>query len=234
MEPLRFVGPLDPKDYENDALRVAKDYLLGIQRTLEEGGCAPVLPTEHRLWEYGMGLLASLEVPKLRTVLEVGGGDSLFLPSLVGWNKMLRTGTILYDAHETTHFGGQARQVLLVDPEVRYRALVGDLPVNKYDFVACISVIEHVKDEASFVQFLADRVTPGGILFLTSDYAEASEDIYHFRWMRERIYSREGWLRLLLAFRDQGLTPIEKPDLTWRGPQVFDYNFACMTLRREE
>ena len=241
--PLHFITALDPAHYENDAMKVVQGILLETQAKLKEHLIAPDLPSEHRMWEYGMGLLSTLSVNTLRRVLEVGGSNSLFLPTLASFNKRTRKGTVLYDALETKEWATpenvswQKRQMEVIDPEVRF--LQWDLPSQpdaEFDFVACISVIEHEVEEENLIRSLAHFVAPGGVLYLTSDFGEKAPDTYHFSWMRERIYTPASWKRLVEKFAFLSLFPVEgelPPDYEWKGAHVYgSYNFACMTLQR--
>lgn len=100
--------------------------------------------------------------------------------------------------------------------------------------VLCISVIEHVKDEAQFLYDLSCLVAPGGWLILTMDFAATLPDTYHFHWMRERIYTPVSMFDLAVTLQKHGLR-------VWRDdplynvpfiPLVHDYAFSSLVLRK--
>lgn len=63
--------------------------------------------------------------------------------------------------------------------------------VGRADFISCISVIEHVEDEDTFLRHMVNLLAPGGVLFLTTDYdpSNSPEDTFMYHWMRKRIYN---------------------------------------------
>lgn len=230
---------LSPDDYDDDSSQAVRLYITKAAEKLKLQGLLPDLPHEHRIWEYNTGLLASIQVPHLRRALEVGGSNSLFLPSLIELNLAIRRGSILYDSLEAPEWAVasnlvyQERQAKAIDPEVRLSQMT-NVPEAKgqYDFIACISTIEHIEDPL-FLDRIAPLLAPRGVLFLTSDAAEKEPDTYHFHWMRTRIYTPERWraLETYLSMKHH-LAPIGGRDLTWKGPHVYDYNFVSMALGR--
>lgn len=231
---------LDPIDYDDGSFQAVQKFVTETALDLKQDNLCPALPHEHRIWEYTMGLLASIEAPTVRRVLEVGGSNSLFLPALIQMNSQIRKGAILYDALEAPEWATpenlsyQERQAQLILPEVRLRQMT-DLPLGtQYDYIACVSTIEHIKD-GLFLDQIAGMLAPRGILFLTSDAGESEPDKYHFHWMRERIYTPGSWRRLetYLCMKHK-LAPVGGRDLMWRGAHVYDYNFVSMTLGRIE
>lgn len=51
---------------------------------------------------------------------------------------------------------------------IEYRAGGVEAATGTHDLVTCMEVIEHVTDPASFVQGLADRMAPGGLLVMST------------------------------------------------------------------
>ena len=64
------------------------------------------------------------------------------------------------------HAAGQGLQI-------DYRAAPVELLDGQFDLVTCMEVIEHVADPAAFVQDLANRLTSGGLLILSTPNATA-------------------------------------------------------------
>jgi SAM-dependent methyltransferase len=112
--------------------------------------------------------------------------------------------------------------------------------LGKADFVACISVLEHVEDEDAFLCDLNFLLASGGVLFLTVDYdpTGAPEDKFQFHWMRKRIYNQQSldslWAKLdrlgLRKFGEVDYTPA--PDQANNIPGL-GYSFASICMRKE-
>ena len=99
-----------------------------------------------------------------KRALDVGCGAGLLSEPLA---RLGATVTALDAAHENiaiarTHAEGQG---LLID----YRATpVEQLDSDKFDLVTSMEVIEHVTDPAAFIQALAAKLAPGGLLILST------------------------------------------------------------------
>lgn len=191
-------------------------------RAVEDCWVEGVQASDRRKWEYLIALKAlqehSLDQPLLR-IVDVGGAGSIF--SQV--------------CHEA--FGLRAE---IVDP-----SHPGSVALHEYlqwsprlaSAVTCLSVLEHVEDEAQLLYDLASLVVPGGLLVLTVDCAPTVDgtgrDHYHFHWMRKRIYDRLRLHDLITAVRPYALTPVEPPDYPYQvTPYVYDYTFASLVLRK--
>ena len=86
---------------------------------------------------------------------------------------------------------------------------------NKFDFIACISVLEHIKDHRAAVRSMLSLLNPGGHLILTFPYNEKNyiENVYKVSGSNVKgdapfttqVYSRkeldlwtsENWVRIL-------------------------------------
>ncbi len=104
------------------------------------------------------------------------------------------------------------------------------------DLVLCISVIEHVKDEAQFLYDLSCLVAPGGWLILTMDFATTVPDTYHFHWMRERIYTPLAMVTMQEKCAINRMdrwpwTPAPNYCIPFT-PLVHDYGFCSLVLRK--
>lgn len=174
-----------------------------------------------RRWEYAMALRA------VREWWWEGGGHPKSLPPLA-----VDVGGAGSPLHEMLRARGL--DVFVVDPTVNFpvEKMVGKVNAS---VVTCISTIEHVPHEAGFIHALAQILSPGGLLFLTTDaWDQEGEDITHFHWMRERIYNRNRLCALAAHLALLGVLPFGEVDLRYHGPQVYDYSFAAMTFRKED
>jgi hypothetical protein len=102
--------------------------------------------------------------------------------------------------------------------------------------VFCLSVLEHVDDLDEFCYHLSCLVAPGGLLFLTMDYCDsrgaAPADTYHFHWMRKRIFNGITIRDLADIFTDRDFVLLGAQDYADHGPQVYNYTFASLALRK--
>jgi len=105
-------------------------------------------------------------------------------------------------------------------------------------FVACVSVIEHVMDLPGFVEDLKRVVTPGGVLFLTSDIwnqRDEDPDKAHWHWMRNRIFTPGTWEATAANFCASGeFALLGDHDFSWGGVVLenWGYSLCSMAMRR--
>jgi SAM-dependent methyltransferase len=110
---------------------------------------------------------------------------------------------------------------------------IEDYPDVEAAVVTAISVAEHVEDMRAFLRGCAHHLRPGGLLFLTGDYAEnCAPDTYHFHWMRERIFDRHTWGMVASTLTQYGMRHFGDVDRTYHGPQVYDYTFASLCMQK--
>jgi hypothetical protein len=100
--------------------------------------------------------------------------------------------------------------------------------------VYCLSVLEHVDELEHFLYHLNCLVAPGGLLFLTLDCCHGEQifvqDVYHFHWMRKRIFSRLEWNLLEVAPPMVHFKLFGQADWAHHGNHVYDYTFASLAL----
>jgi len=121
-----------------------------------------------------------------KTALDVGCGAGLLTEPLA------RLGAAVSGLDASADLIAVARQhARAAGIEVDYRA--GDLTEmeGQFDLVTCMEVIEHVADPAGFVNALARRLAPGGLLIMSTPNATA-------------------WSRLLIIKVAEGLGRISK------------------------
>lgn len=180
---------------------------------------------EHRRWEYGL----TLQVAKrygLTTCLDVGGGGSIL--SAVLMSQGIETVTVDPSDYVAQH--GAQSEMLGLTLDYRKQDFMAFDEEFLADLVACISVMEHIEDDIAFFDKLLRHVAPGGILVLTVDFHASGEIQWH--GMQCRTYN-ESRLRMLAA-RAAGFEVLGPMDYLSRGPHVYGYNFASLTLRRIE
>lgn len=205
---------LDPADLDEPELL---DQLVHVDRHWDT--------TQHpmRRWEYAMALLALSRWMTEGTIhsrirmADVGGAGSPF-------RMMTGYDTTIIDPNEPE--STSAHPVEAIAPA----------HAEVYDVVFSISVFEHTTQPLAFLDALVRILNPGGLLFLTFDYAGDAQDFddhYHFNWMRERMMTEVHWRTLSQALHVfGGLRPFGEVDFRDHGPQVYDYTFASLCMRK--
>lgn len=175
-------------------------------------------------------------------ILDVGGAGS-------PWTWLVAAHTRLPVQIIDPEFNGLgvgAPTTELENPDIYTVRQFGHNPLEgKADFIACISVLEHIQDEQAFLVDLVKLLAPGGVLFLTVDYdpTNAEKDEFQFHWMRKRIYNARSFYlnsnpdSVKMRLMDLGLDPFGETDL---GPLPLEsttipglgYTFASLCMRK--
>lgn len=140
-----------------------------------------------RTVEYSFSL-RELAISGAKTVLDVGSGTTAF-PAL------MRSCNVEVSAIDSS----KKRNKYF--PVIR-DSILNPIKINgkKFDFITCISVLEHIVDYETAVKNMAYMLNPSGTLVMTFPYNEKefNEDAYsmngaEYRWKGNiaRIYSRE-------------------------------------------
>lgn len=192
----------------------------------------------HRAWEYGL-VLAALRANGAKTVLEIGGGGSLFAPAAA----MLGREVMQVDRKDCTHWTSkQARRLDISLPYVQWDFPGEYITDRQFDAVVSISVIEHTSADASktvptndgdrraralFWQKMLDLVKPGGLVAITTDF--------HPDKVRNIKFNKFEMLGLYATARAAGFDWFgDGYDYTYAGEFVNYYTFASLVLRRED
>jgi ubiquinone/menaquinone biosynthesis C-methylase UbiE len=200
---------------------------------------------KHRLWEYALAQKVLKEVfgdkNGLR-VCDVGCAGS-FLAPILYW---LGNHVVMYDIWSMGNYHDftmeQMRKVAQHRREGSYEFKergLGGMQQDDRDFDAafCVSTIEHIaKYQEAFVDLL-DMVKPGGLVFLTSDFAEDEEDHYQYSYLRAgKMFTKKTYEELIEIGKNKGFHLLGgKHDLTWgeENRLVNDYGFGALALVRE-
>lgn len=173
-----------------------------------------------RAWEYGIALHA-LRAAGCRSVLDVGGGGSVFAPSAA----VLGMEVTQVDPGDCSAWvGAQSERIGL--PLAYHQADLMSYEISPYDAVTCLSVLEHVEDDLSFFRRLQEFVRPGGVLALTVDFWPDGRPQVDGHL---RTYNMASLSRLVDAAPGYHLDP---PDYRDHGNHVYGYTFASLVLRR--
>jgi SAM-dependent methyltransferase len=166
-------------------------------------------------------------------VLDAGAGrDSVYLPGLkeLGFSDL--TGLNL-DRHDDADAG--------VKDGIKYE--YGDMtkteyPSSHFDFVACLSVIEHGVDVGLFLHEMGRIIQPGGHLFVSFDYWKEKIDTSGL-WTHDaaiNIFSGEEVLALWDYALEVGFGLVGGMDLNCGEPIIewagLKYTFANLLFQR--
>jgi hypothetical protein len=117
-----------------------------------------------------------------------------------------------------------------------------DLPSDHFDYITCLSVIEHGVNAKAFVDETYRLLKPEGTLWVTFDYwpqkIEHDIRLFDLPWT---IYCQEDVVRFLDIARQAGLEPAAEIDWTidegvicpgYHSPGPFSYTFGVLQMRK--
>lgn len=191
----------------------------------------------HRRWEWALALKVIDEIRVQNQPLKIadfGGGVGFLGPACLLRNDKVALYEVWNqpsDRQKATH---QFCEVKDKDWELINRGL-GELDESdfcKYDVACCISVLEHTENPLRCFEDLLRSVRPGGLVFLTVDFALDENDHYVMNHLRKRIYTEQKMWELVEKAREFDFLFLHgEADWSWQGQQVYDYNFASLALR---
>lgn len=217
-----YCKTIDPKDYETSDLFTHVDNMVGIM-----DGLYTTWGTEFRKWEYGTALKA-LRENGAKTVLDVGGGSSMFAAAATWAGFEV---TVVDPDDYVDMFKRQSERVGQIIPYIKtdfFHYSTG----YKFDAVMCISTIEHVQDDEKFFLKLLEHVNPDGLLVLTTDFhPERSAPVYPSHL---RTYNAEALNHLIKLAKAEGFEVFgSKPNYKKFEPLIYNlYSFASLVLKR--
>lgn len=220
-KPMRYSKTIDPLDYEKSDLYRHIDNMCGVLN-----GAYTPWATEFRKWEYGT-VLSALRANQAHTVLEVGGGSSLFAAAAIwaGFDV-----SVVDPDDYRSMFDEQSRRI--AQPiSYAYQDFMA-FPSNQiFDAVTCISVIEHVPDDLAFFRKLLVHVKLGGLLCLTTDFHASGQALFGGH---NRTYNPEMLLHLKKIAENNGFEVFgDEPDYSDFQPLIHGmYSFASLVLKR--
>lgn len=164
-----------------------------------------------------------------KTALDVGCGAGLLAEPLA---RMGAKVTGLDGSHELIAVARE--HAAATGLQIDYRA--GDLLDldGQFDLITCMEVIEHVADPAAFVQAIAKRLAPGGLLILSTPNATAWSRLMMItigeglRRIPRGTHDFDKFItpeRMKVLLRDAGLTCIDVEGIAWtptRGLHLSD------------
>jgi len=190
----------------------------------------------HRAWEYGL-VLAALRANETKTVLEIGGGGSLFAPAAA----LLGMEILQVDLKDCTYRTTKQEERLGVSLPCVQQDFFKYSTEKRFDAVVSVSVIEHTSADASkkrstseldrikrmlFFERMLDLVGPGGLVAITTDF--------HPDKVGNIKFDEAEMLALYEIAFDRGFDWFgDGYDYTYTGELVNYYTFASLVLRRQ-
>tara|TARA_X000000950_G_scaffold289458_2_gene413720 strand:+ start:5551 stop:6216 length:666 start_codon:yes stop_codon:yes gene_type:complete len=100
-----------------------------------------------------------------------------------------------------------------------------DFKDNRFDFVICLAVIEHIKDPSLFLSEILRILKPNGIFYLTTPNWHYSADIFFDDPTHEKPYTPESLKHLLHSFEYKNIKTFpglrKKPKWFYSGKYRF-------------
>lgn len=99
--------------------------------------------------------------------------------------------------------------------------------------VFALSVLDRVDMPIRFLRAHAARLSPGGLLLCTFAAWNADGDDWAVgHELRQRIYDRDSWRKLLREAKSLGLQPFGGIDLHYRGDTLGDHTLATLVVTK--
>lgn len=199
----------------------------------------------HRLWEYALAqkaLKMAFPEEKQLTVSDHGCGCG-YLGPLMLW---LGHNVLLYECwtfgNEESFMMEQMHRVALARGAkagiyAMYHRPLCELVAEDcgVDAAFCISTLEHIGEYQKAFRDLLSTVKPGGLVFLTTDFAEDEQDHYQYNFLRAgKMFNRDTYEELRVIGESMGFELLGGNDWNWY-PQcrlVNDYGFASLAMTR--
>jgi hypothetical protein len=216
---------LDVADYKE--LYDSTGILTDLERTLSQHGVVYRNEHQHRKWEYSMTLKA-LKMAGAKSLLDVGGGGSIFAP----FARMNGLGYVLQvDPGDVGSWIQQQAHVINYDLDFVQKDFLNWDDERQFEAVSCLSVIEHVPSHIEFFTRLLERVVDRGLLCLTTDFHPSGEAKVGGHLRTYNANSMKTFVEIAFMY---GFTPfLGEPDYSKFEVAVNSYTFASLILRKD-
>jgi SAM-dependent methyltransferase len=227
-----------PTDYTELAPATAE-----IDKVLPLLGGWNTVQHQHRKWEYAMALFAAnrwalqrkRKSPGFFTVADFGCGIGILSPVLAWMGNKVSMYEIWTMGNEEAQAIEQMNKVSGNNGsyEMVNRALGGlqEKDFGKFDASFCISTIEHTPDHENAFREFCQTVKPGGLLFLTMDFADNTGP--HFA---DHVRCRIGTKELMHQYgqwgSEMGMSYFGGTDWEWTeaSRMVYDFGFGSLAM----
>jgi ubiquinone/menaquinone biosynthesis C-methylase UbiE len=214
---MTYCKTLDPADYG----RIYETAHVVKIKDLLEGA---IFQHPHRAWEYGI-VLQALSAHKCESVLDVGGGLSVFGPAAAA----IAMRVVIVDPGDYAEWTRTQASRIGRPIEYEKQDFMRYKGEELFDAVTCLSVLEHVPDDIKFFKKLIQFVKPGGLLALTVDFWPDGKPRLDGHL---RTYNEKRLLKLIKTARD--FEPLGELDYGQVEMFVNNYTFASLILKRDD
>jgi 2-polyprenyl-3-methyl-5-hydroxy-6-metoxy-1,4-benzoquinol methylase len=202
----------------------------------------------HRAWEYAMALESVGTWLLFRTnpvvIADIGCAASFLSPALVSLGHRV----LMYEVWQFNAIDGIPLKEFTVKSVEKAKTLsrggsyelkevgLGQI-TDKVDVALCVSTLEHIQTYEQAYQNLLDMVNPGGMFFLTTDFAEDEEDHYLLNQIRAgRMFTAKTYRQLIGIAQNNGFQVMGETDYSWSeaNRMVCDYGFASLAMTKEK
>jgi len=168
-------------------------------------------PTDYGSIALTRALVAEIERIKPASILEVGCGNSIWLP-YVGLKAGVPVAGLDY-----SEVGCELARSQLAAAGVPGKVFCGDLfnidsaQVGRYDFVYSLGMVEHFTDTVEVLSKLLALVNPGGLLFTEVPNLKSIHGVLSWIWQPELLAKHNplGTRDLIAAYNELGLDEIK-------------------------
>lgn len=202
---------------------------------------------KHRLWEYALAQKALKTVfgNKKGLLISDHGCGAGYLSPVLYW---LGHNVVMYECwtfgNEEAYMLEQMRRVyqhrvnLNGSYEMRNRPLCELIDADRgFDVAFCISTLEHIGEYQRAFKDLLSTVKKGGLVFLTTDFAEDEVDHYQYAYLRAgKMFNFDTYKELIELGKQDGFELVGGThDLEWseKCRLTNDYGFGSLALVKE-
>jgi len=211
---IELPSPFFNKPYEPSDLDYLKEEVAFLR-------ASPILnPIDYnRYWEYGKVLSFFKRYGKSDgNVLEAGGANSPLAAAVSSLGHHVTVTDVLASGGPYVEYLKSKGYPNLAWVEAS--ALDLPFPAESFDFVMCISVLEHVPDDLTAISKLKRVLKPDGYLILSFDFVQTDRPPTSHQL---RFYTQDRLERYILWLGKRHVFPIEAPDYSYAGEHIACY-----------
>lgn len=172
-------------------------------------------------------LMAEIERVKARSIMEVGCGNSIWLPYLAR-----KTGAAAYGLDYSEKGCELARRNLRahgLEGKIWSADLFASPPeeIGQFDFVYSLGLVEHFSDLEGVLAALLKFVKPGGVLFTLVPNLRSVHGLMTWMWQPELFAKHElvGKRQLVRAYKNLGLQAVRAQYLGVFSTRIVAWDF---------
>jgi len=209
---IKLPSPFFNKPYEPNDLDYLKEEIALLKSD-------PVLtPIDYnRYWEYSKVLSFFRRYGKPGKVLDVGGANSSLAAAVSSLGHHVTITDVLDGGPYVEYLKSKGYPNLAW---ANASALSLPFAPESFDYVMCISVLEHVPDDLTAISKMKRVLKPDGYLVLSFDFVQKDRPPTSHQL---RFYTQDLLERYILWLSKRHLFPIEKHDYSYTGEHIACY-----------